>query len=95
MINIKETDFNILKNILKQIIPDKEIWAFASRVNGSYKEYSDLDIVIKNNISERTINNLKLKLSESNLSITIDIIQWEKISESFRNIILSNYEVIS
>ena len=46
MYNIKETDMNIIKDILRRFVLGAKILVFGSRQNGTEKSYSDLDIAI-------------------------------------------------
>ena len=36
-----------LEALLREHVPDAEVWAFGSRVNGSSHEASDLDLVLR------------------------------------------------
>ena len=36
-----------LQELLKDHVPDAEVWAYGSRVNGESHEASDLDLVIR------------------------------------------------
>jgi len=75
-----------------------EIWAYGSRVNGEAHDTSDLDLVIvtksekKLNIKELT--DFKDTLQESNIPILIQVMDWNRIPESFHKNILINYEVL-
>ncbi len=96
MIQVKDNDLLEIKRILKEIIPEYEVWAFGSRINGNPKPYSDLDLAI---ITSNGLDfGLKAKLKEqfeiSNISFRIDIIDWASISENFRKIIKGNYQII-
>ena len=45
-IDLNQRDWDELKRIISEYVPEYTIWAFGSRVTGSAKPYSDLDIVI-------------------------------------------------
>jgi uncharacterized protein len=96
MINLEEEYLNDIKKILKDIVPDYEVLVFGSRVNGKSWKYSDLDLAIKgeNPVDFRIIEKLKDALSESNLPIMVDVIDWNNISEEFKKVIEKGYEVI-
>jgi len=36
-IDVEAIEWEIIKNILSQIIPERQVWAFGSRVNGNKK----------------------------------------------------------
>ncbi|MGB0466080.1 MAG: nucleotidyltransferase family protein [Pontibacterium sp.] len=47
MVNIPDAERLLLSTIFTQYLPDKDIvLAFGSRVTGTYRPYSDLDLVI-------------------------------------------------
>lgn len=73
--------------LLREHVPDMEVWAYGSRVTGGSHEASDLDLVVRNpaNLHEenRTIADLKEAFIESNLPIRVDVMDWARIPESF------------
>ena len=46
---------------------------FGSRAAGVYKDYSDIDLVVYGNISDRSIGNLWSRFHESSLPYKVDI----------------------
>jgi len=96
MIAIQEKHLEMLKHILNSHIPNIEVRAFGSRVNGTNRKFSDLDLAIvgKDKLDNRSLWKLKNSLMESRLPFRVDILDYNAISESFREIIDSEYEVI-
>ena len=96
MIDVSQKNLQIIKNILRKHLPGIEIRAFGSRVRGDAKSYSDLDlaIVATEKLPLTTIFALKEELQESNLPFRVDIIDWNRISDSFKKIIEEQYEII-
>jgi predicted nucleotidyltransferase len=43
---VKPDDLKTVLTILRRYIPDREVWAFGSRVSGKVKPFSDLDLAI-------------------------------------------------
>ncbi len=86
----------LVREILKRHISNCQVWAFGSRVNGTAKEYSDLDLVIlsKEDLPPQKIFQLKDDFEESDLPFRVDLLDWNKISKDFQNIIQARYEVI-
>ena len=86
MIDLAPEYLNIVRNILRQYVPDAQVWAFGSRVTWTAKEFSDLDLVIIHDelIPADNMVQIAEDLSESNLPIKIDILEWRSISEEFR-----------
>lgn len=75
--------------ILKKFVPDCEVRAFGSRVQGTHKKYSDLDLALisDKSIPIRTMALLKEAFSESDLPFKVDLVDWAMISEEFRKVI--------
>ncbi len=96
MIDLDAKSLKLVKEILIREIPNTEVRAFGSRVNGNAKPFSDLDLVIvsPNPLNWQQIENVKNQFSESDLPITVDVINWATISENFRKIIEKKYIVI-
>jgi predicted nucleotidyltransferase len=96
MINISDKEMQVIKAILKEYLPDYEVRAFGSRVNGNSKPYSDLDLVVigLNKIDLKTMFRTEEAFEESILPFRIDLLDWNSISESFQRIIEQKYKVI-
>ena len=80
----------LLKKIIKKHIPGKKIWAYGSRAKGKAGEKSDLDLAVFD-CSESQIYSLKEALEESDLLISVDILGWESIPDSFKANIKERY----
>lgn len=70
-------------------MPGRELWAFGSRVNGTAKPYSDLDLVILGSepLSLSTLADLADGFSESDLPFKVDLVDWATTGERFRKMI--------
>ena len=96
MLDLSPIHLNITGSILQQWIPQYEVWAFGSRVTGTARKYSDLDLVL---ISDHPLDfgflgKIRDAFSESDLPFKVDVIGWASVSPEFREIIRKNYEVI-
>ena len=71
-------------------MPQARFLAFGSRVSGTAKPYSDLDIAVMDEkpIHLLTLSALTEALSESDLPFKVDIVDWHRISEEFQQVIL-------
>lgn len=93
-IDIKPEYLKIIKLILEKHVPDKTVWAYGSRITGKSKPQSDLDIVVFD-ADTNEIANLKDSFAESDLPFSVDVMDWGKIPDNFKenikqkNIILS------
>ena len=93
LIDLDKKQLTLLKKILQQEIPNKEIWAYGSRVTWKAQETSDLDLLIFDCNSKQT-SALKETLAESNLLISVNVMEWENIPENFQKNIKEKYVVL-
>lgn len=96
MIDLNPKHLKTIQYILAEYIPDYEVRAFGSRVKWTAKDYSDLDLAVVGNkpLSFKQKGQLAEAFEESNLPIRVDVLDWQSISEGFRQVILEKYEVI-
>lgn len=82
-------ELQLLQSILKRFVPNFKVWAFGSRVTGTHKPFSDLDLALvgEEPLSLETRAALGEALSESALPYKIDIVDWASCSEAFQHII--------
>lgn len=76
-----------VRRLLAEHLPDAEVWAYGSRVNGTAHEGSDLDLVVRNpaDLSRplHDLSALREALSESDLPILVDVVDWARIPRNF------------
>jgi type I restriction enzyme S subunit len=96
VIDIRPEHRAIVIAILSRIIPDAAVLAFGSRVTGSAKKSSDLDLAIKTEtkIDKKKLQMLAAAFEESDLPYRVDLVDWNGISENFRTIIEKSVEVM-
>ncbi len=96
MIKMEEKYLAEIKRILHAQSPEFEVRAYGSRVNGSAKKYSDLDLALVGDgpLDWRKIAALKNAFSESDLPFMVDVVDWHTLSPEFKEIIAKEYEVI-
>lgn len=74
--------------LLSAHVPDAEVWAYGSRLHGGAHATSDLDIVVRNprdpSQPQERLWHLRDALSESKVPILVDVLDWARIPESFR-----------
>ncbi len=75
-----------------------EVWAYGSRVNGNGHDASDLDLVVRrpNDLNQEIpeLGAMQDVLSESNLPIRVEIMDWARIPASFQREIERAYVVV-
>ena len=93
MLAINDDEKNIILEILSKNLPDANFWAFGSRINDTAKKYSDLDIAIidHDKIPLNKITVLKDDLSQTDIPYIIDIVDYNRISDEFKNHITNSH----
>jgi predicted nucleotidyltransferase len=96
MICVSNKELKIILDIIETYASDCEVRVFGSRYRGTAKNYSDLDLVFvgKEKLGINRTGELREAFQESNLPYRVDVLDWNSISENFKNIINNKYEVI-
>ena len=96
MVDLPPAYLKMVKNILEMYIPGIEVWAFGSRIGGQAKKYSDLDLAVihDGSVALQKLALLEMAFSESDLPIKVDILDWAVTSDTFKNIVTENHEVV-
>jgi predicted nucleotidyltransferase len=81
---LTEQEFIIVSKILKD---HPDVIIFGSRVKGTNKPFSDLDICLKKPMKDYEYTLLREAFEKSNLPFTVDLVDYNKIDDSFRKII--------
>jgi len=86
-IDITPEERAIVLRILNEIVPDREVMAFGSRVTGKAKPFSDLDLAIMGDepLSLETRSRLEEAFSNSELPWKVDILDWSQTDTGFLN----------
>ena len=97
-LHLPERYLQMVQAILQTHLPNAEVWAYGSRVNGDYYEASDLDLVVRQpeDLSRQQINLDEVidAFSESNLPIIVQLVDWARIPASFHDEIMAKYALI-
>jgi len=96
MIDLPLKNLELVRTILRTSVPQYDVWAFGSRVSRRAQPFSDLDLAI---IADRPLDfallgEIRDTLSESDLPIRVDVLDWTCITENFQEIIRNQYEII-
>lgn len=95
MIDLSPDHLSLVKTILNRVAPAGfEAWVFGSRVSGSAKKFSDLDIAMvgTRKLSLSELGNLREAFSESDLPISVDVIDYNQTDPDFQRIIEAHRE---
>ncbi len=96
MIDLPQKHLTLLRQILVAHVSDCEVRAFGSRVTGNAKPYSDLDLAVycPGGLDADRLRHLRESFEESELPFRVDVLDWDRISSSFRSVIAAQYDVI-
>ncbi|OUI87154.1 hypothetical protein HK11_12230 [Acetobacter sp. DmW_043] len=92
-IDITPEERAIVLRILNEIVPDREVQVFGSRVTGKAKPFSDLDLAIMGDepLPLETRARLEEAFSESELPWKVDVLDWALANSDFKHIIGKHY----
>ena len=96
MINVSPEHLETIKKILAAYVGGCEVRAFGSRINGTARDHSDLDlaVVASDKMERRAKMLLKEAFEESDLPFRVDVVDYNAISDEFRATIDSKYELL-
>lgn len=97
-IDITPDQHKIVLDLLKQYLPNIEVWVYGSRIKGTARPQSDLDMIVFTSPAQTlAVSALKEAFDERNLPFRVDLFSWDQIPEEFhqnikeQHVILSNY----
>lgn len=92
---ITDSHRQLLLDLLKQYLPNTEVWVFGSRTQGRAHSYSDLDMVVWTNVSQAgAVNDFRDACDESQLPFRVDVLIWHELPLSFQENILRDHQVL-
>ena len=96
-IDIQPDHLSIIRAILQEHLPQREVWVFGSRVTGMASATSDLDVAIIGDalLDFAILSNLKDALSASIIPYKVDIVDWAAITPEFQKRIKDDHVVLS
>ena len=94
-IDITADQRRIILYLVHAHLPDVDVWAYGSRVNGNARPHSDLDIVAFTAPGQNErVADLRHAFEESDLPFKIDLFAWDDLPESFHRHIERAYVVL-
>ena len=96
MLDVSPGHLAIVLEILRKHVPDREVWAFGSRVKGTAWRFSDLDLAIAGDtpLPFDVRGGMAEDFSESDLPFRVDILDWATTRDDFRRIVEAGKVVI-
>ena len=93
LIDLDRRQLGLVEAIIRHHIPDKAVWVYGSRVTWKADERSDMDLVVFD-CGAAEIIELREAFEESDLLISVDVMDWENIPENFKENIKKKYVVL-
>lgn len=92
MLDLAPEHLLIVRRLLAEYLPGYRALAFGSRVKGTARRFSDLDIAVDGAtaIPWMTLGQLKEALSESDLPMRVDVVDLTSSSKEFRDMVLAH-----
>jgi len=98
MIDLSPQHLALVQQILRDYLsPEVEVWVYGSRVNGSAKPFSDIDLLLRapQPTPRERLYLLENAFDDSPLPFRVDINDWHYISPEFRHVIQQRFETLS
>ena len=95
-LDVSPADLETVRTILLRHVPEYEVRAFGSRVRGTARRASDLDLAIMTArpLEAARMADLRAAFTESDLPFRVDLADWATTNEAFRKIIEAQATVI-
>ena len=91
-VDIRPDQLEIVQHILLKHMPaGVKVWVFGSRANWTTKDSSDLDLALEGQgkLSHKVLGALKDAFEDSSLPYTVDVVDFNRIGDSFKQIVES------
>ena len=96
MIDLEDRYIDFIKNTIMQHLKEYKLYIFGSRVKNRAKKYSDVDIAIDSKeLTPAIKSHLEFIFEDSTFPYEVDIVDLNKISDSFKNLIQNELVLIN
>ena len=85
--------FEMLKQILNKY--SYHFYAYGSRVKGTARELSDLDLCYYDNISDSVVFKIEEEFKESDLPFFVELVGWKDMRKEFQELISQDLVLVS
>lgn len=88
-IDVRPDHLQMVQAILQAHVPEREVVAFGSRVQGRARKTSDLDLCIKGEpaLDWATLSHLRDAFSLSVIPYKVDVVEWSQLTPAFQAIV--------
>ena len=86
MIDLSPAHLEAVRAVLLRSVPGVPVYVFGSRATGRARKFSDLDLALvpRQVLDWRVLAYLREAFEESDLPITVDVIDWSKAGPEFK-----------
>lgn len=91
MLDLGPEQLRTVREILAAHLPAGRVFAFGSRVRGTARRFSDLDLAVQAErpLELEILGALRSAFSQSDLPIKVDVVDWATLGEPLRGVIAS------
>ena len=95
-LDLDPADLAFVRAVLRRYLPGRRVRAFGSRVAGTAKRFSDLDLAIMGDrpVPDATIAALAEAFDDSALPFKVDLLDWARTGAEFRAIVAAESEAL-
>ena len=95
-VDITSEQLKYLLNEMQHYLPDATVWAFGSRVKGSNRPTSDLDLAVHcdKETARKDLPRLNAALVESDLPFKVQLLDFDRLPENMRDNIREKFVVL-
>lgn len=91
MVNLEDKYIKLLKEIISKYLVNYQLYLYGSRAKGTARRFSDVDIAINSlELNSLILSKIKFDIEESTIPYSVDILDYNSISEDFKNLISSS-----
>jgi uncharacterized protein len=86
-VQLESHHLEMVRRIVRDHLPEAEVWCFGSRATGKAWRWSDLDLAVSipGGVPSSRMVDLKMALSDSDLPIKVDVVDWDSLDPEFRD----------
>ncbi len=95
LLQLNEKHLALIRELLNRHLPGVEVWAYGSRIKGTAKPWSDLDLVVfADPLQQNAVGELREAFEESDLPFRVDLFVWDELPASFKENINENHLIL-
>ena len=93
MLQLENKHRKIVSKILSKY--PYQFYAYGSRVKGSSRKLSDLDLCYQGNLSDALIFQIEEEFKESDLPFLVELVSWKRMNPQFQELIKQDLVAIN